>query len=82
MPIRTQFQTLLSNITDHRELLELEISRASNEEAFAFYDLMEKRMCKDEKNPSPDPPSSPHMAEKESESSGPVMYFETFTYCH
>lgn len=44
MPIQTQFTSVISSIKDHKELLELEITRASTEEALRFYDKMEEQI--------------------------------------
>jgi hypothetical protein len=52
VPIHTQFDNLLSSIKNHEKLLELEISRASTEEALRFYDLMEKKVLEKEMLPN------------------------------
>jgi hypothetical protein len=62
MPIRKQFKNLLSNLKDHKEFLELEISRASTEEALRFYAFYEQNMRKDH---YPDPKLCKEREERE-----------------
>lgn len=50
-PIRAQFSSLLKNIEDHKKILELEISRASTEEALRFYNKMEINLLQDNEPP-------------------------------
>ena len=53
MPIRSQFASLLNSMKDHKRFIELEISRASTEEALRFYDQMEAKLLVDDKPPEP-----------------------------
>jgi len=83
MPIHTQFGNLLSNIKDHEKLLELEISRASTEEALRFYDLMEKKVLEKDKplNSSSDSENDARVRQYLKELSGwvdPPTFFGNF----
>lgn len=44
MPISVQFSDVLSTLKEHKELLDLEISRASTEESLRFYAVLEEKM--------------------------------------